>query len=102
MISQLLPGATVGDSTTTQMYLMEAAPDEAQAKAAHDQFEFLKFVVEKEDYVTGFRQQLALKNGGRDHVLFGENEGGARRFHRWVDRLIDTDDDGLEALFAAG
>jgi len=102
MISQLLPGAAVGESTTTQIYLMEKAPDEAQTKEAHDQFEFLKFVVEQEDYITGFRQQVALKNGGRDHVLFGENEGGAQRFHQWVEKLIHTDDDQLEVLFAAG
>ena len=102
MISRLLPGETVGQSYTTQIYLMEKAPNEAQAKAAHDQFEFLKFVVEEEDYATGLRQQVALKNGGRDHVLFGENEGGAQRFHQWVERLIHTDDDKLEALFAAG
>ena len=102
MISQLLPGDVVGESTTTQIYLMEKAPDEAQAKEAHDQFEFLKFVVKEEDYATGFRQQIALKNGGRDHVLFGENEGGAQRFHTWVDQVIQTGDDQLEALFAAG
>ena len=102
MISRLLPGETVGQSYTTQIYLMEKAPNEEQAKAAHDQFEFLKFVVEEEDYATGLRQQVALKNGGRDHVLFGENEGGAQRFHQWVEKLIHTDDDKLEALFAAG
>ncbi len=102
MISQLLPGAKVGESTTTQMYLMEKAPNETQAKEAYDQFEFLKYVVAEEDYVTGFRQQVALKNGGRDHVLFGENEGGAQRFHKWVEKLIQTPDDQLEAVFAAG
>ncbi len=102
MISRLLPGETVGESFTTQIYLMEKAPNEAQAKEAHDQFEFLKFVVEQEDYATGLRQQAALKNGGRDHVLFGENEGGAQRFHQWVEKLIQTDDDKLEALFAVG
>ena len=102
MISQLTPGATVGESFTTQMYLMEKAPDEAQAKEAFDQFEFLRFVVAEEDYATGFRQQIALKNGGRAHVLFGENEGGAQRFHQWVEKLIHTEDDQLEAVFAAG
>ncbi len=102
MISQLLPGATVGESTTTQMYLLEKAPTAEQAVEAEAQFKFLEFVVQEEDYTTGFRQQIALKNGGRDHVLFGENEGGAQRFHQWVDRIIHTGDDQLEALFAAG
>jgi carnitine monooxygenase subunit len=102
MISQLLPGAHVGESFTTQMYLMEKAPDAQQKVEADAQFKLLEYVVQEEDYATGLRQQVALKNGGRDHVLFGENEGGAQRFHQWVDRLLETDDDQLEALFAAG
>jgi phenylpropionate dioxygenase-like ring-hydroxylating dioxygenase large terminal subunit len=102
MLSQLLPGAHVGESFTTQMYLMENAPDDGQTVEADAQFEFLEHVVRDEDYATGLRQQVALKNGGRDHVLFGENEGGAQRFHQWVDRLLATPDDQLEALFVAG
>jgi carnitine monooxygenase subunit len=102
MLSQLLPGASVGESFTTQMYLMEKAPDEQQAVEATEQFKFLEYVVQEEDYSTGFKQQVALKNGGRDHVLFGRNEGGAQRFHAWVDKLVKADDDQLEALFAAG
>jgi nitrite reductase/ring-hydroxylating ferredoxin subunit len=99
MISQLLPGSTVGESFTTQIYLTQSVPDEDQAKEVTAQFAFLEHVVRDEDYATGLRQQIALKNGG--HVLFGENEGGARSFHQWVDRIIDTPDDQLEALFAA-
>jgi phenylpropionate dioxygenase-like ring-hydroxylating dioxygenase large terminal subunit len=102
MLSQLLPGEHVGESFTTQMYLMEHKPDAEQAVEADAQFKFLEHVVRDEDYATGLRQQVALKNGGRDHVLFGENEGGAQRFHQWVDRLLATEDDQLEALFAAG
>ena len=102
MISRVLPDETVGQSYTTQIYLMEKAPNEEQAKAAHDQFELLKFMVEEQDYATGLRQQVALKNGGRGHVLFGENEGGAQCFHQWVEKPIYTDDDKLEVLFAAG
>jgi len=102
LISQLLPGAHVGESFTTQIYLTEQVPTEEQAVEAHAQFKFLEHVVRDEDYATGLRQQVALKNGGRDHVLFGENEGGAQRFHGWVDRLLHTDDVDLDALFAAG
>jgi phenylpropionate dioxygenase-like ring-hydroxylating dioxygenase large terminal subunit len=102
MLSQLLPGETVDKSYTTQMYLMQNAPDAEQAVEADAQFKFLEHVVRDEDYITGKRQQVALKNGGRDHVLFGENEGGAQQFHQWVDRIIHTEDDQLEALFAAG
>jgi hypothetical protein len=102
MLSQLLPGSHVGESFTTQMYLMEKAPTEEEAKEAYEQFKFLEYVVRDEDYATGLRQQVALKNGGRDHVLFGENEGGAQNFHLWVDRILATPDDQLEALFRGG
>jgi phenylpropionate dioxygenase-like ring-hydroxylating dioxygenase large terminal subunit len=102
MISQLLPGARVDQSFTTQIYLTPGEPTPENAAELTAQFKFLETVVQDEDYATGFRQQVALKNGGRDHVLFGENEGGAQRFHTWVDRLIAASDDELEALFAAG
>ena len=100
MISQLLPGAHVGESFTTQMYLLETPPTPEQAEEATAQFKFLEHVVRDEDYATGLRQQSALKNGGRNHVLFGENEGGAQAFHGWVERLIHTEDADLEAVFA--
>ena len=100
MISQLLPGETVEESTTTQIYLMEKKPDEETAKLAREQFAFLEHVVRDEDYSTGLRQQRALKAGGIDHVMFGRNEGGQQRFHRWVDRVVNADDKELSALFS--
>jgi carnitine monooxygenase subunit len=102
MLSQLFPGDTPEESITVQNYLMERPPNAEQAEAAHKQFDLLKFVVESEDYATGLLQQRALKTGIRDHVLFGRNEGGGQRFHRWLDRLLATEDADLNALFAAG
>lgn len=100
MISQLLPGDTVGESWTRQIYLMEKKPSEEQVEAAHGQFAFLKVVVEDEDYATGLRQQRALDHGTLDVVLFGRNEGGAQAFHKWTDRIIAADDDELAGMFA--
>lgn len=101
MLSQLFPGEEPGESYTTQYYLMENQPNEEQAKEAHEQFKLLEYVVEVEDYGTGLRQQKALEAGGRDHVLFGRNEGGGHRFHGWVERLIKADDKELNELFVA-
>jgi phenylpropionate dioxygenase-like ring-hydroxylating dioxygenase large terminal subunit len=100
MLSQLFPGEHVGESFTTQYYLMERKPDDAAAKEADAQFTLLRKVVEDEDYATGFLQQRALTSGGREYVMFGRNEGGGQRFHAWVDRLLNTDDPELNALFA--
>lgn len=102
MLSQLFPGNTPQTSYTVQYYLMENEPDEEQAAAAKGQFEFLRYVVQEEDYATGIKQQRALETGAKDHVLFGRNEGGGHNFHRWVDTLLETEDEDLEKLFRTG
>ncbi len=102
MLSQLFPGDTPGESFTTQMYLMEKAPDDEQRHEALQQFKLLEYVVQEEDYATGLRQQKALESGARKFVLFGRNEGGGHRFHRWVDRILETSDQDLNALFRSG
>lgn len=102
MISQLFPGTTVGESFTTQFYVMEHKPeDEAAIKAAHEQFDFLEIVVRDEDYKTGRRQHQALQSGLLDHVLFGRNERGGQVFHQWAARLVDASDEELVEIFAA-
>ncbi len=103
MISQLFPGATPLESITVQNYLMENAPADDQACAeAQEQFKFLEYVVREEDYATGLKQQRALLTGAMPHVMFGRNEGGGQRFHGWVERLVQTDDQMLPALFQNG
>ncbi|MCS6986019.1 MAG: aromatic ring-hydroxylating dioxygenase subunit alpha [Sphingomonadaceae bacterium] len=102
LVSQLFPGREVGESVTTQYYLVEREPaTEAERKGAHDQFEFLKLVVADEDYATGRRQHEALMSGGLTHVLFGRNEGGGQRFHAWVERILNASDAELGPLFRA-
>ena len=100
MISQLFPGDSVGESYTTQYYVMEHEPDdEDKIKAAHEQFDFLEIVVRDEDYKTGKRQHEALQSGLMDYVLFGRNEKGGQVFHQWVDRLVNASDDDLREIF---
>lgn len=99
MISQLFPGEKVGESTTTQLYLTKNEPTDEERAEATKQFKLLEYVVETEDYDTGLRQQHALKSGSVENVLFGRNEAGGQRFHRWVQQILDTDDEGLNALF---
>jgi nitrite reductase/ring-hydroxylating ferredoxin subunit len=103
MISQLFPGETPGTSYTVQNYLMQNEPtDDATIKAARGQFEFLRYVVQEEDYATGLKQQKAMESGGKDHVLFGKNEEGGHNFHRWVDTILETSDEDLPKLFKTG
>ena len=51
--------------------------------------------VRDEDYATGLRQQRALATGAKPFVQFGRNEGGGQHFHRFVDELLDVEDDAL-------
>jgi nitrite reductase/ring-hydroxylating ferredoxin subunit len=102
MVSQLLPGDSPDSSSTVQLYLLEKQPNAEQCEAANAQFKLLEYVVREEDYATGLRQQRALQTGLKEHVLFGRNEGGGQRFHHWLERLLATPDDQLEALFATG
>jgi hypothetical protein len=101
MISVLYPGKTVGESFTTQYYVMEHEPtDEAVRQGAHDQFAFLETVVAEEDYKTGKRQHESLQSGLIDKVWFGRNEGGGQAFHQWVEKLVKADDAELNRIFA--
>lgn len=102
MISQLFPGATPQESYTVQNYMMQDKPNEEEAAAAKEQFKFLKYVVEVEDYRTGLRQQKNLQTRAKDHVLFGRNESGGHNFHRWVDQVLETSDEDLNRLFQTG
>jgi phenylpropionate dioxygenase-like ring-hydroxylating dioxygenase large terminal subunit len=101
MISQLFPGATPDESVTLQTFVHTRPPDEAQAKAMEDLMAFLHHVVKNEDYYTGNRIQRALKTGAKEVNLLGRNEGGCQRFHKFLDRLLETEDAELPALFEA-
>ncbi|BDW80812.1 hypothetical protein MACH24_02500 [Erythrobacter sp. Dej080120_24] len=102
MISQLFPGETVGESYTTQFYVMENRPEtEADVKSAHEQFDFLEIVVRDEDYKTGKRQHEALQSGLMKEVLFGRNERGGQVFHQWAAKLTNASDEELLEIFAA-
>jgi nitrite reductase/ring-hydroxylating ferredoxin subunit len=99
MVSQLYPGADPGSSMTTQMFLHTEPTNEAQAQAVTDRMAFLYNVVNDEDYYTGLRIQKALKTGGKSVNMFGRNEGGGQRFHRFVDALLQVDDADVPAFF---
>lgn len=103
MISQLFPGDTPETSYTNQIFLMEEEPtsDETEQEA-REQFKFLEYVVQEEDYATGIALQKNLDVGAKNHVLFGRNERGGQRFHQWVDTLLETPDGDLPKLFRTG
>jgi nitrite reductase/ring-hydroxylating ferredoxin subunit len=102
MVSQLFPGASAGESLTVQSFLATAEPDDAARTAIAQVMEFLLHVVRDEDYATGLRIQCALQAGGLRDVLFGRNESGGQRFHRFVDAVLAAGDAEVAGVFAAG
>lgn len=102
MVSQLFPGDTPDESTTIQNFLAVDEPSPESLKAVKDQMAFLLQVVRDEDYATGKRIQRTIKTGSTGDVLFGRNELGGQRFHRWVDAILETEDADLDQLFARG
>ena len=102
MLSRLFPGETPEESVTLQTFLAVGEIDAARREAIDGMIRFLERVVRDEDYFTGKRIQKALKAGAKPDVLFGRNEGGGQDFHRWVDAVVQADDEGLPKLFRDG
>jgi phenylpropionate dioxygenase-like ring-hydroxylating dioxygenase large terminal subunit len=103
MVSQLFPGASVGESVTTQTFLHKSPElTEGEQQLIDERMAFNLHVVRDEDYFTGLRIQRNVETGAKREFVFGRNEGGGQRFHSWVQRIIDTDDADLPSLFRAG
>ena len=102
ILSQIIPGRTVGESTTIQLYLMERDPAAADRETALETAAFLAHVVGDEDLPMSDGQQKVLRSGGIEQVYFGRNEGGLQHFHRWVDRVVETPVPALADLFPVG
>ena len=102
MVSQMFPGKAVTESHTIQNFLMFGDPEEKDEAALKEYMGFMHTVVQGEDYFTGFNVQQALATGAKQYSYFGRNEGGGQMFHKWVDALIATEDNDLNALFEKG
>jgi phenylpropionate dioxygenase-like ring-hydroxylating dioxygenase large terminal subunit len=102
LISQILPGVNVDESITVQTYIMENEPSVEDREAAEQLRAFLGKVVSEEDLPTSVAQQQALSTGMLKAVQFGRNEGGLQEFHKWTERILNTPDAELNALFENG
>ena len=98
ILSQIIPGETVGESETIQLFLLAGKPGEADRAEALRTADFLAHVVGEEDLPTSDGQQKVLRSGALDSLYFGRNEGG-QHFHRWIDRIVATPVGELDNLF---
>jgi len=92
LVSQLLPGPTPDRSKTIQTFLRAELPEtEAQKKRADLEVELFHAAVRDEDYATVEGVQRGMESGAIAEVLFGRNELGNQRLHRWIEYYAQDD-----------
>jgi phenylpropionate dioxygenase-like ring-hydroxylating dioxygenase large terminal subunit len=91
-IAQLIPGPTPAENRTVLYFISRNTPanEEEHAKLEH-MMDWLRDVVDKEDYLLGLKVQRGLESGAHSHVKFGRNERGNQYFHKWVDYYLAND-----------
>jgi phenylpropionate dioxygenase-like ring-hydroxylating dioxygenase large terminal subunit len=97
-MSQVFPGANVGESVTIQTYLSSTPPNEQEREQISALFDVLEHAVGSEDIPTSFKQQDAMGSGMVGEVRFGRNEGGLQHFHRWIAAVVAAEDAELASL----
>jgi len=101
MMNQVFPGPCVSEGWTEITYLASVEPNAEQQAGLDNMAELLARVVRTEDYPAVDGVFRARSSGVQRDVLFGRNEEGNQRFHRWLDRLVAAETQSeLEALFA--
>tara|TARA_B100000378_G_C18049976_1_gene413018 strand:+ start:344 stop:1516 length:1173 start_codon:yes stop_codon:yes gene_type:complete len=88
-IAQIFPGKTPKTNTTILHYLAPEAPKNKEEIAELDNYmNFLRDVVNDEDYALGLEIQKGLDSHSKNEVIFGKNERGNQFFHKYVDYLV--------------
>lgn len=85
VVSLLFPGDRHDRSVTHQLFLAAKPPATDEEKAMFDaRTKLLYDVVRDEDYKTVDGVQEGLASGAIPDVIFGRNELGNQRLHRWI------------------
>jgi len=88
-VAQLIPGDTPDSNITNLLFIRRDPPkDEADAAAIDGMMNWLRDVVNDEDYGVGLQVQKGLASGALNSVIFGCNERGNHYFHKYVDYLL--------------
>jgi phenylpropionate dioxygenase-like ring-hydroxylating dioxygenase large terminal subunit len=84
-IAQMIPGPGPMQNTTILHFLHpEPAANDEDMAAREEMADWLRDVVQDEDYGVGLKIQRGLETGLMKNVIFGRNERGNQYFHRWV------------------
>ena len=91
-VAQLIPGDTPGTNITNLMFIRREPPRDAEdAAGIEGMMDWLRDVVDQEDYGVGLQVQKGLDSGALKSVIFGKNERGNHYFHNYVDYLLRAD-----------
>ena len=91
-IAQMIPGPGPLQNTTILHFLHpEPAQNDEDIAAREDMADWLRDVVQEEDYGVGLKIQGGLETGLMKNVIFGRNERGNQYFHRYVKWYSDGD-----------
>lgn len=91
-VAQLIPGPTPDKNMTNLLFIRRNGPkDDADAAAIEGMMDWLRDVVEVEDYGVGLQVQKGMESGARANVTFGRNERGNQYFHRYIDYILSED-----------
>ena len=85
MSLQIIPGPNLGENTTVlHFFHADPAASEEQLTALNEMADWLKQVVEEEDYLLGLQVQRGLQSGCMKDTIFGRNERGNQFIHRQI------------------
>jgi len=91
-IAQMIPGPGPLQNTTILHFLHpEPAQNDEDVAAREEMADWLRDVVQDEDYGVGLKIQGGLETGLMKNVIFGRNERGNQYFHRYVKWYSDGD-----------
>jgi nitrite reductase/ring-hydroxylating ferredoxin subunit len=91
-IAQMIPGPGPLQNTTILHFLHpEPAKNDEDIAAREEMADWLRDVVQDEDYGVGLKIQGGLETGLMKNVIFGRNERGNQYFHRYVKWYSDGD-----------
>jgi hypothetical protein len=91
-IAQMIPGPGPLQNTTILHFLHpEPAQNDEDIAAREEMADWLRDVVQEEDYGVGLKIQGGLETGLMKNVIFGRNERGNQYFHRYVKWYSDGD-----------
>lgn len=90
MVSQLVPGPQPNQNTTYLNFIHPTRPP-GDDEELEQMMDWLRDVVQDEDYNLGLKVQKGLESGAFEHVTFGRNERLNQHFHKWVAWYLQGD-----------